>query len=350
MKRSSVPRSRPGPGRRPSLSMVEPVVDPAGGDQAATERRQRLGLAEAVADGLEHGVAPRGPTTPPRWRDPTTGATPASSSSIMPSPQRSPRSRASTSTCAPSARASSRLPWLKRTNASRPVAQPSPPRSPSSANVCGRAVDAALGLVDPALDEGDPGQVLQRPGLAPPVAGLAGRRPARRGSSASASSLSPRKIWVMPISRMASAAPWSSPRARKWSTASARVRDGQARSPLSRSTSPRTSSERAIAGLVAQLERQRVGLVDVGAGRVDVADVGQHAGPTEQQLHPAARCARVRAGAAPGCSRRSATGQGLGHLGPAGGLLAASRGRARAPRPGTPSTGPSSAASSAAAP
>ena len=91
--------------------------------------------------------------------------------------------------------------------------------------------------------------------------------------------------------RMASAAPCSSPSARKWSTASASVPMAMARSPLSLDLAP-DEQRPGDAGLVAELEGEGVGLLDVGTGGLDVAHVGQH------PARPSSSCTRrlVRSG------------------------------------------------------
>ena len=98
-----------------------------------------------------------------------------------------------------------------------------------------------------------------------------------------------------------------------WSTAAAR-------SPLSRSTSPRTSSDRATPPSSPRADGHGVGLVDVGASGEQVAHLGLDPGPAQQQVDPPG------GGRAGDQAQRLAVeplgdGQGLRHLGPAGRLL-----------------------------
>ena len=304
------------------------------GDQGALVVRRSGSARLASRASLQHGHAPRRPDRPPRapdraWSGPGpgrsgrrwcgTGRGPRGRTrpprAVRPDQQRTPERQQQHHALAPTVAALAGLDQhllaqlvgpgqvaLDEADVGQQAERPAQPAHVADLGEgVGRAGQAALGLGGAALDERDPGQVLQRPGLAAAVADLARRRPARRGWRPR-----PRR------SRRGRCGPcrsraWRWPRparrrgAWKCSTASSRVASAAARSPPSRSTSPRTSRRAGQDRLVAQLEGQVVGRVDVGPGLGDGSPLGRHRRAAQQQVGPSGRSARGRAAAGPGC-------------------------------------------------
>ena len=90
----------------------------------------------------------------------------ASSVCIISDGQESPQRRDSDSTDRARASASSKRRWKYATQARRPAAQLTPPRSPSSSKISSASSSSLLGVGEIARLEGDPRQPLMRPGVA----------------------------------------------------------------------------------------------------------------------------------------------------------------------------------------
>ena len=128
--------------------------------------RRRTGCARRRRRGGRRSRRPRRPRSTASSVRPAHRCSPAASTSIIAVAQRSPRARASTRIWWPSRSAASRSPCWNFTKASRPCAQAMPDAVAQLAERGDRDVEPALGLVGAALGEGDPRQVLERPGLA----------------------------------------------------------------------------------------------------------------------------------------------------------------------------------------
>ena len=353
--RCSGPRSR---GRRPGCrrGRRRSMARPSSTRPAVTRQRPSgasgLGLAEAVADGLERRRGPRGAVDGARRRDRTTGATPAPSSSIMPSPQRSPRSRASARTCSAERAGLVEVALVEPTKASRPW--PSPGRRGRRARRRSRPSASRRLSASSARPSTKEIQARFCSAQASPrrSPSLAERGRARLAIECSASSLSPRKSWAMPMLAhaprprplVAERRGTARPPRRGWPTAvasrrllldlaAARAATGPtpASSPSSTGQRRRASSTSARAA-----SRSRMSASDARPGRAAAATRRLDALGRRPGAGPGCRGARPPAGLWATSARRAASSsQSSGLLG--------------APSAGTPSTGPSSAASSAAA-
>ena len=129
---------------------LEPVLDPPGDDQRPPERGDRPAPCRSGRRACWNAARLARPPRPPRAARPDHRRTAATSSSIIPSPQRSPRvAGLDEDLLAELARPRPGWPWWKRTKASRPSAQLSRRCRPAPEGGR-RLVEPRLGLVDAA--------------------------------------------------------------------------------------------------------------------------------------------------------------------------------------------------------